>query len=246
MTNTGRGRGPAGEAPADDLLAKLGAAGRAEQSELSDLPPAFASELGAAERNAMAQSALAMLGPARPAVAVAPRRRRWLWPGLVIPLAAACALVLVLRPRPGPAPLPLPDYDITATGGLRQTRGPEPDQRSNPAQAALQRVAAGTELVVVARPAVDVQGEIAVRAFVVRGEAVREASARVQFAPSGSVELRVRPADGMQGPPGAASLRIIVGRPAAVRGATQSEALRAPAGGPEARWLIVPLELLGG
>jgi hypothetical protein len=112
--------------------------------------------------------------------------------------------------------------------------------------ATLQRVGAGTELVVVARPAVDVEGEIGARAFIVQGGQVRETEARAQVAASGSVELRVRPADGAQGATGPASLRIVVGRPGTIRAVTGADAQQAADAGPDARWLTVPLELLGG
>lgn len=238
----------------DALFAELRDTARQEEAEISSVPSSFASPLSGEERETIAAAMVAALArgnvgtgkaPPLPAPTVESRRRRsrrWLWPIVLLPLAA---LVLVLRSATGPSFAPLPAYALDVQGGLRDTRGAAPEALAATARVPLQRVSPDTELVIVVRPVVAVDGQVASRAFLIRGDRAEEIAAVEQVSLSGSVETRVRPAGRALGLPGPALLRIVVGRPAAVRAISPGESARC-VDGPDARWLMVPLELLGG
>jgi hypothetical protein len=183
----------------------------------------------------------------RPAAASAPDgprrpRLRFSWfaaGGLVV--AAAIALGLYPPARDSS----LPAYSVAARGGIRDTRALAAEGAGEgPAVAPEQRLAADSELVVVARPETAVTGVVAARAFVVQGSDAAETPARAQVAPTGAIELRFRGSDLIGSRRGAAILRVIVGRPDALEAITAESAPPASQEA-DARWrvLTVPLQL---
>jgi hypothetical protein len=159
--------------------------------------------------------------------------------------AAAAVLVLVLN---GPAQdhySALPGYAVSATGGVKTMRGGAAnglDEES--AVTPVQIIGRDTELKVFCRPQTAVGGAIAVRAFFVRDGQSNEIRPRVRMAPTGAVELTARANDVFEGAPTHGSVRIVVGRPDAVRAMNPNRALDATSPVPEARWLTVPVETL--
>lgn len=155
---------------------------------------------------------------------------------------AAMAVALALWMHPAPQEPSLPTYSVAARGGIKQARGSAPDSADDArVSAPEQRLDADSVLVVAARPETTVTGTVAARAFVVQGNDAVEIAANAQVAPTGAVELRFRGSELIGTRRGAASLRVIVGRPKAL------QALPAPpvSEGTDAAWrvLTVPLEL---
>lgn len=198
---------------------------------------------------------------ARPSWALAPRR----WAIVALPLAAAAAFVFVWGRAPhgdagGGA---LPAYDLTVEGGAKEVRGGAAvaKEEAPGANASVQRVVPGTELVLVARPADPVEGGVGVRVFVVDEAGVKEVDARTRISPAGSVEIRVAPwsaLDQAQGAPTPAAaetqpqtnsrrsiLRAVVGRAEQLRALSPKDGAGTPADAPGLRWLTVPLEVMG-
>lgn len=245
---------PEDDGPVDPFLAKLRAAAQEEVSEGARLPADFARALSPAEHDEIASAALAALAgqgqspvaasrsAARPAAdRVAVRGFKRYWPAIFVPLAAAAAFVLVLRPGQNISPESLPPYELTASDGLKQRRGPAPSQAAG---TPVRRIARQTELVLVARPTTVVEGELGARVFLVRGTFAEELTARTEIAPTGSVQVRVRPADEARIPLGLATLKLAVGRPAAVRSADLEAAAAETGRDPRVRWLSLPVELV--
>jgi hypothetical protein len=90
---------------------------------------------------------------------------------------------------------------------------------------------------------------VAARAFVFRDgapESAAEIAPNVRTAPTGALEIRVRPLAGVAAAaPARWTLRIAVGRPDQVTKLAASDAAAsAPADGPALRWLTVPLDLV--
>jgi hypothetical protein len=174
-----------------------------------------------------------------------PRRFFLATSGLV---AAAAVLAVWLRPSnpssPNSPDSAFPAYSVSASGGVRETRGvaPAPTAGGGETTAASQRVTPASELVVVCRPETGVTDEVAARTFFVQGSDVTEIHPRTQVAPSGAVELRFRGAELPGHGPGPAAVRVVVGRADRVR-STESRAALAGALAPGTRWLTVPLDL---
>jgi hypothetical protein len=241
------------------LFANLRTVAKAEEAELAGAPADVLAPLSAADRSEIA-AAILRGTPQAAAKAVAaeaqrrpeaarPRGRGRFWAFAILPVAAAAALVLIVRPfathSGGGGSWPaLPGYDVTAESGIKDVRGAGEPSGAPGTVAALQRVARDTELTVVARPATAVDGPIAVRAFVVEGGAAKEIVPRVDSAPSGAVQLRVRPGEALAGTPGHAELRAVVGRPDAIQGISPADAAGAPSDTPARHWLTVPLEVV--
>jgi hypothetical protein len=131
-------------------------------------------------------------------------------------VATALAVALWMRPTPqGPA---LPAYSIEARGGIKDARGGAPDEAATARTTApAQRLNLDSQLVVALRPETAVSGDVAARAFIVHGGDTTEVAPRVQVAPTGAIELRFHGSELIGSRHGEASLRVIVGRPAAVR-----------------------------
>jgi hypothetical protein len=239
------------------LFANLRAVAKAEEADLAGAPADVLAPLSAAERSEIAAAILrgTPQAAAKPVTAEAQQRPaarprgRGRFLAFAIPLAAAAALVLIVRPfaphSGGGGSWPaLPGYDVTAESGIKDVRGAGEPSGAPGTVAALQRVARDTELTVVARPATAVEGPIAVRAFVVEGGAAKEVVPRVDSAPSGAVQLRVRPGDALAGAPGRAELRAVVGRPDAIQALSPADAANAPSDTPARHWLTVPLDVV--
>lgn len=155
----------------------------------------------------------------------------------------AAALALALWMHPAPQDPSLPPYSIAARGGIKDSRGVDAPDDGREVQVSTpeQRLDADSLLVVAARPETAVTGTVAARAFLVQGEDITEIAANAQVAPTGAIELHFRGAELIGARHGTASLRVIVGRPAAL------QALPARADSPttDGRWrvLTVPLDL---
>ena len=105
-----------------------------------------------------------------------------------------------------------------------------------------QRLDPDSTRVVAARPETAVTGTVAARAFVVQGDGdATEVAPNAQVAPTGAIELRFRGADLIGTRHGAARLRVVVGRPEALRALPA----RSPSAVADPRWreLTVPLDL---
>jgi hypothetical protein len=177
-----------------------------------------------------------------------PRRFFLATSGLV---AAAAVLAMWLKPTnpnspnsPNALDSGFPAYSISASGGVRETRGVAPAATTggDETTAASQRVTPASELVIVCRPETGVTDEVAARTFFVQGADVSEVHPRIQVAPSGAVELRLRGAELPGHGPGPAAVRVVVGRADRVR-STESRAALAGSVAPGLRWLTVPLDL---
>ncbi len=159
--------------------------------------------------------------------------------------AAAAALMFWVRPdAEGTA---LPGYVVMASGGVMDVRGGAPGATQDEGPVApTQRVRAQTELLVTCRPETAVVGQVAARAFLVDGAngspKVSEVRPRVRVATTGAVELRVAGSDLLGRGGGRATLRVVVGRPDALRAVDGRAAVNAT-GGDGIRWLAVPLDV---
>ena len=245
----------------NNLMNALAAVARQDEAELSLMPDALVPSLSDSQRDqlvgrilrAQAQQqqdrqqdlqavARADGDPeegdalARRRAARGPRRRAFVVAGGgSVLLAAAAMMTLWLRSSGGlPA---LPGYALSVSGGVAELRGaPSDTARGEGVVAAGQRVRADTELRIVCRPDTAIVGPIAVRVFFVQGEILDELHPVVRVAVTGAAEVRVRGAELLARHRGRGSLRILVGRPDAVRdhGTTETEQRRA---------LTVPLAL---
>jgi hypothetical protein len=241
----------------DDLLSRLRALAKQEQDE-TGMPDELRAPLSRAQRDEIAAAVLAT-GAARGAAVtpLAPRRSRRVWlAALALPVAAAAALVLVARPRLDSSAglAPLPAYEVSARGGMKVARQGEPEPAGAAGTTARpERVGPQTEIVVGCRPASAVEGPVATRAFVFRdgvpGSAA-EIAPQVRTAPTGALEIRLRPLAGVAAvvdpaAPVRWTLRVAVGRPENVAKLAPFDAtVGAPSDGPALRWLTVPLDLV--
>jgi hypothetical protein len=245
----------------DDLISRLRALAKEERDE-TGMPDELRAPLSLAERDEIAAAVLAA-GTPRAAAVVTPlasrRSRRRVWLAIALPVAAAAGLVLVARPRldsNGSLP-PLPTYEVSARGGMKELRQGERDSGGVVgATARPERVGRQTEIVVGCRPATAVDGPVAARAFVFRDGAAgaagspAEIATQVQTAPTGALEIRVRPLAGVAAGADPAArarwtLRVAVGRPDHIaKLASADAAAGTPADGPAVRWLTVPLDLV--
>jgi hypothetical protein len=239
----------------EKLITSLRNLARAEAAEMAAVPPDYAPPLSGQDRREIADAILAQrsgeaTGAPRAAASVssldeARRRRRNRLMALVVPAAAAAAIALALGPLSRPGLPPLPSYDVSATGGIKELRSGESAalERSG-GVARIERIAPQMELVVVGRPDTAVEGPVSARTFLIQGDRVREAQARVQTAPSGAVEIRVRPADAGVNGPGRWMVRVLIGRPQSVEDAALEDALGVPAEKPGRRWLTGPIDVV--
>lgn len=154
---------------------------------------------------------------------------------------AAAAVTLLLTSSRGVHAPPLPGYSMAVSGDLKEFRGPNraPSQGAD----SIPRADARSEIVLVCRPDVAVQGPIASRAFLVEGQSVREISTRTQTSPTGSLEIRFNPVKDAAAEPGQWSLRVAVGRPDRVQALATSTAF-APVDDKEVIWLKGALEVI--
>jgi hypothetical protein len=255
MTGENQGDGGRGgdgeERKVERLLTDIGALARADEAEMAFMPQDFAAPLSQGERADIAAAILGRRPEARPASAeregaipiARARRRRAVWLGAAaVPIAAAAALALVLGPLSGDRLPPLPGYAVMATGGIKEFRsGERIGAGETGTTARTERVSRQTELVVVGRPETAVAGPVAARAFLVQGQVAREVEARIETATSGAVEVRLRPGVDSAG---RWQLRVLVGRPDAVRAAAATDATGTPPDAYGRRWLTVPLDVV--
>ena len=185
-------------------------------------------------------------GAAITLVRTVPRRSRL--KGALIGLGSGFAVVavaLALWMHPTQQDPSLPPYSIAARGGIREARGALPDGADDAREGRVsteeQRLGADSVLIVAARPETAVTGTVAARAFFIQGGEAMEIAPNAQVAPTGAIELRFQGAELIGSRHGAASLRVIVGRP----GALQSLSVQAAAQATGTRWrvLTVPLDL---
>jgi hypothetical protein len=159
--------------------------------------------------------------------------------------AAAAILVLLLNGPSQDHNGALPGYAVSATGGVKTMRGGAASGADDEsAVTPVQILGRDTELKMFCRPQTAVGGAIAVRAFFVRDGQSNEIRPRVRMAPTGAVELTAKANDVFEGAPTHGSVRIVVGRPDAVRAMNPIRALDGTSPVPEARWLTVPVETL--
>jgi len=234
------------DGPVDPFLAKLRAAAQDEASEGARMPADFAHALSSTDYDEIARAALASLAHERPALPAPAesrggRRFKRFWPALFVPLAAAAAFLLVLRPGHDISPGSLPSYELTASDGLKQRRGPAAPETTG---SQVRKIARQTELVLVARPTRAVDGELTARVFLLHGTTAEELTARTEIAPTGSVQIRVRPANDARASLGLATMKIAIGRPAAVHAASLEAAAAESGRDPGVRWLSLPVELV--
>lgn len=235
------------------LFAGLRSVAREQADDLAKVPAELTAPPSEGERNAILRAiagsdapwpdssgAGTAVGPAIPSVR--PSRpwsiRRFALVGSFV--AAAAVTLLLVQSRGVHAP-PLPGYSMALSGDLKEFRGPN----RNPAQGSdsIPRADARSEIVLVCRPDVAVQGPIASRAFLIQGQSVREISTRTQTSATGSLEIRFNPVKDAAAEPGQWSLRVAVGRPDRVHDLASSAAFGA-VDDKEVTWLKGELEVI--
>jgi hypothetical protein len=179
--------------------------------ERAELAKRLFAPASAASVEAIAASVVGSLGAAggQAARVVPMRGRAWRWAGLVgTPLAAAAAIaLLVTRPR---APLSdLPEYTVSVSGGVRADRGADTRGPSEPVA-----VAAGTEVVLVARPEASAAGSVHAATFVVGSGAPIAVASTSETSAKGAVRVTVRGDDlaKVAGAGGSIALVLVVDR----------------------------------
>jgi hypothetical protein len=250
----GRKSPPGGQGEGLDvsrLLAGLRAVAKEQEVEMARMPPEVAAPLSAEERGEIAtaiceaQARTTGLPPPGDVIplssAAGTRRRRLGWIAVVGPLAVAAVLVLAVR-MSGTPERPLPAYAMIITGGLKELRGASPAGAVG-STLPVERAGRHTEIVVVCRPEVSVEGPVATRLFLIQGTVAREVQARARTSPSGSVEIRINPVEEGGATAGRWGLRIVVGRPDVVRALPPAAAI-ARAAGPERWWFHAELEVV--
>jgi hypothetical protein len=202
--------------------ASAGAAPSTAGSVANASPPRAAEVTAAPEPKSAAVVALADARGRRPPVAL---RRIALF---FTPVAAAAAVVLWLRTS-GPGDLPA--YELAAEGGEEELRGSSEPSRTGPAT--VLRVKPGTRVEFVVRPAVAVDGDVDVRAFLVRQGESRAWTPPYERSSDGAFRI-VGPARALFGPSeGELDVVLVVGRPAALpKTYEEARALRARSNGP--------------
>jgi len=246
------------------LLAAVGAFAREEEGEIGTYAANTSHGLSDVAREAAVQKILALqareraersatAGPELPragapitVVRDIPRKPRRMGSLLVVGGGlVAAAVVLALWIHPTPQEPSLPPYSIAARGGIKEARGATPAD-AEPAQApgdtaAEQRLNDDSVLVVAARPETAVTGAVGARAFVIQGNDATEIAPNAQVAPTGAIALRFPGAELIGSRQGPANLRVIVGRPEALRTFSTKQLSDTT----DARWrvLTVPLRL---
>jgi hypothetical protein len=182
----------------------------------------------------------------RPAAEPQPPRahRQRPWALALGGLAVAAALVVGLT-LPTEDRYPLPGYGVSATGGIKDYRGGAgPDSDDETVVATVQRVSADTELRIVCRPQSASAGPVTARTFVVRDAEAEEIRPKMRIAPTGAIEMTIEGRELIGAGNGHEKLRIAIGRPDHASEIDPKSAVEG-AGGPNTRWLTVPIELDG-
>lgn len=258
-----KGDVPGLEQEMSPLLDTVGAFAREEEAEIGTYAANTSHALSDVARESAVQKILALQArerseraapsdsdvgrPTAPIALVRDLPRRWRLKTALLAAAGACAAVavaLVLWLHPAPGELSLPAYSIAARGGIKQARGVATDgPEDGQTVAAEQQLEPDSLLVVTARPETAVDGTVAARAFVVQGDQATEVAPNAQVAPTGAIELRFRGAELIGARHGAASLRLIVGRPEALQALPAGPTLPAAAV-TDARWRVLTVPLL--
>jgi len=179
-----------------------------------------------------------MARPAARRPGTARRRAIFAASGLI---AAAAALALWVRfPRQDE---PLPPYTVAVEGGTKDIRSGDAPAADETAVAPPQRISNHSELVVTVRPDTIVSGPVEARAFLVQGVMSTEVFGSIRVAPSGAVRLVFTGAALADRLNGKAVLRVLVGRPRAIR-AVDSEAVRGQPASNAVRAVLIPLTLV--
>ncbi|HVR64952.1 MAG TPA: hypothetical protein VMU50_23810 [Polyangia bacterium] len=235
------------------LLAALTAVARDDEMAVARLPSEAFAPLSAADRAKIADRILQPQAveaqqekptTADAVVSMVGRRRgsRGCRAAALAPLALAAAVMLVVRSFSGERLGPVPEYEISASGGIKELRGGDtPSSEAAGTLAEPQRLAPQSQLVAIGRPKIAVEGPMAVRAFVVQGAKVEEVWPQLQIAASGAVEVRAPVAAVFGDRTGHWELVVLVGRAAALRRAEPAAALAGPSDGTWRR-LVVPLD----
>lgn len=209
----------ADEDPVWELLAE----GKLDPDALAELERRAATDPDVAERlqlfrpfddEVQARFADAIAPPATPPASIAKARRRPRIAMTLIPLGLAAALaIFLMRPQ---YLAPLPGYAAVVSGGQSEMRSP--DSTEGPT-----RLSSDSELEVVLRPAVAVEGEVRVQWYVLSQDGVAEVSVKTERATSGALRMRERASTLFGDRRGEVALVALIGRPEAFRGDLSTE-----------------------
>jgi hypothetical protein len=262
---TGGAGGDDGE-DVNSLLNAIRTVAREEDAEIANLPAALSPVLSDVTRGLIADEIMRAQAREReqktqpqpqPSANLAPgvdalelrrqarqrSRRAFVLTGGGLVVAAAAGFMMWMRPSGDVPGASLPGYEVTASGGVAELRGGKSDTAvADGTTTATQRLRAESELRVTCRPDSAIEGPVAVRAFFVQGNDAAEVRPLVVVAATGAAELRLRGVDLLGGHRGHGNLRIVLGRPDAVRAVAARVAVD-PSGASALRWLTVPLDL---
>jgi hypothetical protein len=245
---TGGARGDDGE-DVNRFLNAIRTVAREEDAEIASFPTELAPVLSAVTRTRIADQIIANLSSTGDALELRRQarqrsRRTFVLSAGGLAVAAAAGLMMWMRPSGDGPGAGLPLYAVSASGGVAELRGAKPDALDAAGTTtATQRLRPESELRVTCRPDTAIEGPVAVRAFFVQGgNDVTEVRPLVVLAASGAAELRLRGVDLLGQHRGHGDLRVVVGRPDAVRTLDLRAAI-APSGATTLRWLTVPLDL---
>lgn len=133
-------------------------------------------------------------------------RRRWIG-GLASAAAALAALLVLVLGRPDGLP-PLPEYQLELLGGTQEMRSGE-----GPEGSVAKKYVEGNRFELLLRPQAKVEGEVAVRSFLARGEDLRPFEVPAEISDQGAVRLQGEIGRDVQIEAGAWTLWLTVGRP---------------------------------
>ncbi|HEY4184236.1 MAG TPA: hypothetical protein VGP07_04170 [Polyangia bacterium] len=157
--------------------------------------------------------------------------------------ASAAGLAIWLRPSAHEPPVP--PYTVMASGGEKETRGGgAPNSGGDETTTPTQRLRAGSELVIAVRPDTAVSGPVTARVFLVQGQAITEPHTTTEVASSGAIELRLHGAELVYQSQGPAVVRVVVGRPGALRALDPRASAPTVPGSTAWRVLTVPVDLV--
>lgn len=191
---------------APELFAPLGAAAEARfvdaiQAQIkADRDASAITTASATKAPAEAKSTIVALPKPR-------ARGRWMALSGGLAMAAAFALFIALRST-GPADEALPAFETVFVSGVKDHRGPGDD---GPV-----RVRPGSVITAAARPATPVRGQLAARAWLVRGASVVSLTTTFETSEDGAIRLVARFGGVQAIEPGPADLVIAVCRPEAL------------------------------
>lgn len=205
--------------PRWDRLAagELDEPGVAALKALADSDPAAAAAFEAFQPLDDAHPQLEALFQPRAEVVSIGRARGYRWAGAgAAVLAIAAALLLILRPGPG---TPLARYELEVSRGEQSFRSAAVGVDAD-ADADVVELTPASRIDLVLRPAIRVEGPIAVQAFL-RSDApdgpLTPLEVQAGMSPSGAIEIRGAVRDTITDTPGTYDLLLVVGREADLR-----------------------------